>query len=105
MGALGTWLPLRTGVVVLVAVILTGGAMALLRISAHRQRKSLLANVGRTIYVFLIALRSGRQGFALLKTDTKGTGEAQKLDVTMPYGPAIFVGVCISAAWVHLRMG
>ena len=77
----------------------------LLRILAHKRRLSLLANVGRMMYLFLLALCSGRQGFALLRTDTDESEEASKLEVTMPYGPAIFIGVCIGALWVHVRTG
>jgi len=105
MGAIGAWLPLQAGAVVLVAVVLTGGVLALLRILAHRQRLSLLANLGRMIYVFLVAVCSGRRGFALLRTDTDESEEAPKPGVTMPYGPAIFIGVCIGAVWVHVRTG
>lgn len=102
MGALGAWLPWRTGLVVLAAAVLTGGVLAMLRILAHRQRKTLLTNLGRMMYLFVIAMCSGRRGWALLRNDSDESTQDQTLSVTMPYGPAIFIGVCIGAVWVHL---
>lgn len=106
MGAIGAWLPLRAGVVVLVTVTVTGGVLAILRIVAHRNRRMLLARVGTLAYVLMVGLCSGQRGLSLLMTKENETQseEPQTPGATMPYGPAIFIGVCISAIWVHAWM-
>ena len=100
MGALGAWLPMQAGVVVLVAVVLSGGVVAMLRVLAHRRRKLLLARIGAVIYVGMIALCSGRRGWTLLRRNPEEAKEMQTAGLMMPYGLAIFIGVCIGAMWV-----
>jgi len=109
MGAIGAWLGLGAGLVVLVAVAVTGGVFGLLRILAHRQRRSVLGGLYATLYVLLTGLCSGRAGWTLLKTQLR---EEEKIEptnsrtrLTIPYGPAIFIGVCIGALVVHLWNG
>jgi len=109
MGAIGAWLGLEAGVVVLVAVAATGGIFGLLRILAHRERRSVLGGLYATLYVLLTGLCSGRAGWTLLKTQLS---EEEKIEptngrtrLTIPYGPAIFIGVCIGALVVHLWNG
>ena len=101
MGALGAWLALRAGAVVLVAVAVTGGVLAMLRILAHRDRMRLLARLGTLLYVLMVGLYGGRRGLAPLMTGRDESEELKASGVTMPYGPAIFIGVCIAAIWVH----
>jgi prepilin peptidase CpaA len=102
MGAVGAWLGLHAGVVVLVAVTLTGGALALLRIVVDGQRRRHFAALFALLYVSMIAARSGRQGLALLRSEPSN-GPSQGL--TMPYGPAIFIGLCIAACMAHAHVG
>jgi prepilin peptidase CpaA len=103
MGGLGAWLGVPAGVVVLVTVAVTGGAMGLLNLAAHRQLLPGLRRIGASFYVMLIALCSGRKGWDILKPDLEEP--AGKADtggrVAMPYGPSIFIGVCIAAYLVH----
>jgi prepilin peptidase CpaA len=103
MGAIGAWLGIRAGVVVLVTVAATGGVLGLLNLAAHRQLLPGLRRIGASFYVMLIALGSGRKGWALVKPDVEEP--AAKADaggkVAMPYGPSIFIGVCIAAYLIH----
>ncbi len=103
MGALGAWLGLPASVVVLVAVAVTGGALGLLNLATHRQLSAGLRRVGASFYVILIALCSGRRGWELVKPDLEEpAGRADVQGTTaMPYGPSIFIGVCIAAYLVH----
>ncbi len=104
MGALGAWLGLRAGLVVLAAVAITGGVFGLLRILAHRQRGAALGNLYAWLYVLLVAACSGGKGWALLKMEMgeEKSGMGGGLRLTIPYGPAIFIGVCIGAGVVYL---
>jgi len=102
MGAIGTWLGLEAGVVVLVAVAVVGGVMGLIRIMLDRQRNSRLGNLVASLYVFTIALAGGRRTWTLLAADHPGEpGPATGRRGAIPYGPAIFIGVCIGAGVVH----
>jgi hypothetical protein len=54
-----------------------------------------------------IALCSGRKGWALLKPDLEEPASQAAVNqaAAMPYGPSIFIGVCIAAYLVHSRKG
>ena len=99
MGAIGAWLGLRAGFVVLLAVAIAGGVLSLLRMLVDRERGRWLREVFAEIYIFLIGLSMGRKGMALLKTAPQNAEAVKSQSVTIAYGPAIFIGVCIGA-WV-----
>jgi prepilin peptidase CpaA len=103
MGALGAWLGVPAGVVVLVAVAATGGVLGLLNLAARRQLVARLRRIGASFYVMLLALCSGRKGWDLVKPDLEEPASQAGVDGTtaLPYGPSIFVGVCIAAYLVH----
>lgn len=106
MGAIGMWLGLEAGLPVLFAVVVTGGVFGLANLALHRQLRPAFARIGAAFYVMGLALCSGRKGWELIKPDpdadsTKAVDERLK----MPYGPAIFVGVCIAALWVRVWNG
>jgi Flp pilus assembly protein protease CpaA len=106
MGAIGAWLGLQAGVIVLVAVGATGAVLGLLRILAHRQRRSVLGRLYATLYILMMGVCSGRAGWTLLKTQLSEEGRIGPTNgrtrLTIPYGPVIFMGVCIGALVVHL---
>lgn len=101
MGAIGAWLGVPAGVVVLVAVALTGGALGLLNLAAQRQLLPGLRRIGASFYVMLIVLCSGRKGWELVKPDPDERAKVADQRLTMPYGLAIFIGVCVGAYLVH----
>jgi prepilin signal peptidase PulO-like enzyme (type II secretory pathway) len=112
MGALGAWLGLRDGVVVLVVVAAVGGVFGLLKILADRNRKSRLGGFFAGIYVFLVTARSGKKDWDLLRAERVGSRDEENenenrrgSEAMMPYGPAIFLGVCIGAVVVYLWQG
>ncbi|MFC1805455.1 prepilin peptidase [Planctomycetota bacterium] len=96
MGALGAWLGVRYGVVALLCVAVSGGALGLAFAVARRR----LGGVFRNFWLLLqrvllhIAMRTFRGLSLELPEDPKM--------IRMPYGPAIFVGVCVAAIGVHL---
>jgi Flp pilus assembly protein protease CpaA len=105
MGAIGTWLGLRSGLTVLCCVALAGGVLALLKVAVIRDRGVVFRNVIASVYIWLIAFAGGRKGWALLKADP-GQSVSQGVPQAMvPYGIAIFLGVCVGATVVHLWTG
>jgi prepilin peptidase CpaA len=101
MGAIGACLPLEAGLIVLCCVAITGGILALGRVLVSRQRHTALGNIVASIYLFLVALSLGRGGWGLLKA----APQEERIDtktLTIPYGAAIFIGVCIGAVMVEL---
>lgn len=113
MGALGTWLGFRSGVTTLVAVAVIGGLFGLLRMLADRNAGTRLGTMFAGIYVFLLTARLGRKDWDLLRPDTPKSGDDEKNESNtasgrrsmIPYGPAIFLGVCVGALVVHLWQG
>ncbi len=101
MGAIGAWLGVSAGVLALAAVTVTGAFMGLLNLACRRQLGAGLRRIGAAFYVILIALCSGRKGWALVRPDADEPVQAVDQRPAMPYGPAIFVGVCIAAYLVH----
>lgn len=92
LGAIGAWLGVVQGVVVLLAVALCGGLLAVVyAISRRRLRRTLglVAQAGRAFSGFWFGALTMRQAGAAFPIDS----EVQP----MPYGPAIFLGVLLSA--------
>ena len=104
MGALGAWLGIADGLIVLCSVAIVGGAFALLRILAHPRRRMVCSNLVASLYLYGIALMSGRKGLAIIRTEPQEQADFDGRQVTIPYGVAIFVGVCLAALMVHLWM-
>lgn len=105
MGAIGAWLGLSAGVAVLLAVATTGAAIGLVNMAARRQLLAGLRRIGTSLYVMMVALCSGRKGLAVLAIDPEQESPPQDQRLAIPYGPAIFIGVCIGAFWVHSWTG
>jgi prepilin peptidase CpaA len=102
MGAIGAWLGIREGVVVLCCVTLAGAVLAVLRVIAHAQRTVIFRNLAVSLYVFMGALAAGRGGWHLLKDNSQSSANEKDGEVTLPYGTAIFLGVCLGAIVVHI---
>jgi prepilin peptidase CpaA len=101
MGAIGAWLGVQAGVVVLLAVAIAGGVLSLLRMLVDRQRGRWLGEMFAALYVFIVGVSMGRKGFALLKTGPEGADTVSGRGLSIAYGPAIFIGVCIGAYVVN----
>ncbi len=98
MGAIGAWMGLQAGIVILVAVCVTGGVLSLLRMLCDGQRRRHFAALFTLLYVSLVAVSGGRRGLALLRSEP-ATQPSRGL--SMPYGPAIFIGLCLAAFMAH----
>ncbi|HCO96965.1 MAG TPA: hypothetical protein DIU00_24005 [Phycisphaerales bacterium] len=101
MGAIGAWLGLRQGLIVLLCVAVAGGVLGLVKAAAQRRLKFVLTNVLISFYTFILCVAGGRKPSLADARRETGTGESERLE--MPYGVAIVAGVCIAAAIVALR--
>ncbi len=96
MAAIGAWLELEQGIIVLGCVCVAGGVLAIATAIAKRRLKVVLANIVLSIYNFMFAVLTARSiGAAANEARPEQT---EKL--TIPYGVAIFAGVCAGAVVV-----
>ncbi len=96
MGAIGTWIGLEQGVRVLLFVVLAGIIMALAKAIMNGCLKRVLANIYSSGYTFMcFALNRKSMQYSMVQESTAGH---KHKDMTMPYGVAIFAGVCIATS-------
>jgi hypothetical protein len=76
--------------------------LAICRIAAHRERKNALSGILASLYVLAVAWSTGVQGWELLASNQEGQAQKQAGQLKLPYGVAIFIGVCLSAAGVRI---
>lgn len=95
MGAIGAWLGLKQGVIVLFCVAATGIALAIVKAAMRRQAKIILTSVLVSAYSFMLSLTGQKMQFASNSAD----GE-QPDGMDIPYGIAIFAGVVIGGALI-----
>jgi len=102
MGAIGAWLGYKQGIVVLFCVAVAGVVLAIAKAAMKKRLKFVLANVFVSVYTFLVYVFSGRRK----QYAENGPGGLQNLprddELTVPYGMAIFAGVCLAAGYVLL---
>jgi len=98
MAAIGAWLGLEQGIIVLGCVCVAGGALAIAVAIAKRRLKVVLANIRLCVYNFVVSVATGRK----IRTAADVAGPEQSEKLTIPYGVAIFVGVCLGAVVIWL---
>lgn len=92
MGALGAWLGLIQGAIVLVLVVMVGAVLGIAFALAKRQLRPVMGRLGRVLTdVGLYVTSRGR--FKMGEAISVQEGEM----VAMPYGIAIFAGVLIAS--------
>ena len=90
MGAIGAWLGFRQGLTVLACVAIAGGGLAIAKAIAQKKLKFVLTSVFVSCISFLLYLFTHRtMKLADTQNDIK---QSEELDI--PYGVAIFAGVC-----------
>jgi prepilin peptidase CpaA len=90
--ALGVWLSIKEAGIALVCTCIAGGILGLTVAMYKGHFKIVIANLVRVVYDWLIAIL-GRAG---IKQAIKTTREIEGEKLTVPYGVAIFVGVCVA---------
>ena len=92
MGAIGSWLGICNGLIALAAVSVAAIVLAVGYSLVRKRGRSLLANLAHIVFhglFFVLSAGKVRE----ISSELADTGKMQK----MPYGPAIFAGVCIAA--------
>jgi len=98
MGAIGAWLGLKQGLAVLVCVIMAGMVLAIAKSIAQKQLKNVLTSVFVSFYGLILLLMAHKTMRPVIsQTDVK---LSDNLDI--PYGVAIFAGVCTGGGVVWL---
>ncbi len=97
MAAIGSWLGLAQGLVVLAAVAMAGFVLALAVAALRKRLRSVVSSVTGSAWRVVVSVLSG----AGLKGAIVGRGPAHPT-LTVPYGLAIFAGVCSAAGTMML---
>ena len=98
MGAIGAWLGLRQALTVLICVATAGGILALARAILKKRLRFVLTSVFVSCYAFIVSLAGGKR----LRPASNNSDSEQYDGLNIPYGVAIFAGVCAAAAVVWL---
>lgn len=102
MGAIGAWLGLKQGIVVLFCVAVAGIVLAVATAIAQRRLRDVLSSILVAVYGLIMMIRTGHRGYSCMP-DTAGQKPADKAArLKVPYGVAIFAGVCTGGAVVLL---
>ena len=96
MAAIGAWLGLEQGLIALFCVAAAGIVLAMVKAIVKRRLLLVLGNVFISAYSFIFAGYVPKQ----YRDDRKDTDVCQSL--TLPYGVAIFAGVCAAGGMVML---
>ena len=96
MGAIGAWLGLKQGVLVLLCVAAVGIVLALVKAIAQKRLKLVLTSVLISCYTFVVCVAGGRRISPADERTDDNAGQSGDLEV--PYGVAICAGVCAAAA-------
>jgi Flp pilus assembly protein protease CpaA len=105
MGAIGAWVGLSDGVVVLFCVAIVGGVLGIAKIVSQGRIGFVLINVLCWLYAlvnYMIRYVIRRKRDAA-ESYASQYAYAQRLSgLNIPYGVAIFVGVCVAGGYVLL---
>ena len=97
MGALGAWLGIVSGTVVLACVALSGVLMGVGFALAEKRLRRVLTNIVGVLKLMSLHITITRR-LRGISVQVPGPNEMRK----MPYGPAIFAGVCMAAIGVFV---
>lgn len=98
MGAIGTWLGLKQGLIVLACVAIAGGILAIAKAIVQKRLRFLLTSVLVSFLGFVLPLFTQRK--IQLADEQAEVKQTDSLDI--PYGVAILAGVCFGGAVVWL---
>ena len=96
MGAIGAWLGLAQGITVLLCVATAGCVLAIAKALAKKRLRSVLTSIFLSFYSFMLFLL----GYRTMQHTTDRDDVDQRYDLTIPYGVAIFAGVCVAGGIV-----
>ncbi len=96
MGAIGAWIGLEQGVTALLCVAVAGIILALARALMGGRLKLVLTNVYVSVCTFMFSVLSHGTKEYLMNQE----GVVGSRDMTIPYGVAIFAGVCVAGGLI-----
>jgi Flp pilus assembly protein protease CpaA len=94
MAAIGAWLGLKQGVIVLCCVAGAGIVLGVIKAIIQKQAKTVLTSVFVSMYTFVLSLAGCK---TMQFTDNLNEAD-QSNGLDIPYGVAIFAGVCAGGA-------
>ena len=98
MGAIGAWLGLKQGVIVLCCVATAGIVLALAKAIVQKQAKTVLTSVFVSMYTCVLSLT----GSKTMRFTSNLADREKSNGLDIPYGVAIFAGVCIGGTIIWL---
>jgi len=97
-GAIGAWLSIREAVIALACIGIAGGILGIIVAIYKRRLKIVFAKMALPVWEWLVAILY-HVGYKQAIESTRAI-DGEKL--TVPYGVAIFVGVCVAGGIVLL---
>jgi prepilin peptidase CpaA len=91
MAALGAWLGIAQGITALLCVTIAGIVLAIAKAVMRKSLKLVLTNVFVFAYTFMLSLLGHKTEKLASQADSD-----QPARLTIPYGVAIFAGVCVA---------
>lgn len=102
MAAIGAWLGVAQGLIVLFCVAIAGMVLALVKAIAQKRFKRTLINTFIFFYNFLGSMVSYLMGFRPKQHAAQQADPDPTSDSGIPYGVAIFTGVCVAGGFLWL---
>ena len=97
-GAIGAWLGIREAVISLACILIAGGVLGLI-VAIHKRRlKAVFANIFMPLWDIFVAFLCRVGMIKAVKSIREIEGER----LTVPYGVAIFIGVCVAGGIILL---
>jgi prepilin peptidase CpaA len=91
-GAIGAWLSIREAAIAMACICIAGAVLGLIVAMHKRRLKSVLANMMLPVWDLFIAVLCRAGIIKAMKSIREINGER----LTIPYGVAIFLGVCVA---------
>ncbi|MBN2270321.1 MAG: prepilin peptidase [Sedimentisphaerales bacterium] len=101
MGAIGAWLGLSHGAIVLLSVCVAGIILAVCKAVVLRRLKPVLASTYFSFHTFMFSLL----GHKVKDHSVDESDSEYSCGLTIPYGVAIFAGVCAAGVFILLWQG
>ena len=97
-GAVGAWLSIREAAIALACICIAGGILAIFVAIYKRRLKIVFARMTLPVWDWLAAML----GLTSMKQAIESTQAIEGEKLTVPYGVAIFVGVCVAGGIILL---
>jgi len=99
MGAIGAWLGWSQGITVLFCVVIAGIVLSVIKAATRGRLKSVLRNVFISVYNFILFILFHRANHNVIG---QGNIIVEPSGLVIPYGTAIFAGVCAAGGMALL---